>query len=279
MTTSAEPRGLRRFLSGLGLIAIVCASPAIVSGGPELAAPAAAARANHLIPDLKLEMIWVQPGKFTMGSSSDETGRNKAEGPQMRVTLTKGFWLGKTHVTQAQYEAVTGANPSNFKDVGPDAPVERVSWLDAMAFCEQLTERERAAGRLPEGYVYTLPTEAQWEYACRAGTTGTYSGNPEAMAWHEGNSGGKTHPVAQKEPNPWGFYDMYGNVLQWCRDWYGDYPGGAVTDPTGPAHGYFRMARGGSWRVKIFRSAQRGGGSPGRRDYTLGFRLALCAVP
>jgi formylglycine-generating enzyme required for sulfatase activity len=146
-----------------------------------------------------------------------------------------------------------------------------------MAFCKKLNERERAAGRLPPGYAYTLPTEAQWEYACRAGTTGPHSGNPETMAWHKENSGDTTHPVAQKTPNAWGLYDMCGNVLQWCFDWYGDYPGGAVTDPTGPEHGYFRMARGGSWRVGLFRSAARAGGSSGRRDYTIGFRLALAA--
>jgi formylglycine-generating enzyme required for sulfatase activity len=284
MTIPAELRGFRCFLSVLGSIAIVSGSTASAlggTGGPELTAvdaPAATSPSNRVIPDLALEMIWIAPGKFTMGSPPEETGRNKAEGPQMRVTLTHGFWLGKTHVTQAQYEAVTGSNPSHFTAVGKDAPVERVSWLDAMEYCRKLTERERAAGRLPEGYVYTLPTEAQWEYACRAGTKGAHSGNPELMAWYEGNSGGSTHPVAQKQPNPWGLYDMYGNVLQWCRDWYGDYPGGEVTDPTGPSHGYFRMARGGSWRVKLFRSASRGGGSPGRLDYTLGFRLALCRV-
>jgi len=236
-----------------------------------------AAPPNRTIADLKLELIWIKPGTFRMGSPADEAGRNKAEGPQFSVTLSKGFWLGKTPVTQAQYEAVIGTNPSNFKEAGPDAPVERVSWLDAMEYCAKLTERERAAGRLPQGFIYTLPTEAQWEYACRAGTSGPHAGNPDAMAWHKGNSGETTHPVALKEPNAWGLYDMYGNVLQWCADWYGDYPRGAVTDPTGPERGYFRMARGGSWRVEVFRSASRAGGSPGRRDYTLGFRLALAA--
>lgn len=243
------------------------------AGAAEVAAPGE----NRTVADLKLELVWIKPGTFTMGSPVDEKGRNKAEGPQMTVTLTKGFWLGKTHVTQAQYEAIAGSNPSHFKDVGPDAPVERVSWLDAMAWCKKLTERERAAGRLPAGYAYTLPTEAQWEFACRAGTTEAHAGDPAAMAWHKDNSEDTTHRVALKQPNPWGLYDMYGNVLQWCFDWYGNYPGGAVTDPTGPASGHFRMARGGSWRVEIFRSASRGGGSPGRRDYTLGFRLALAA--
>lgn len=241
-----------------------------------VAAPRAA-RENRTISDLALELIWVEPGSFTMGSAIDEPLRNKAEGPQMNVTFTQGFWLGKTEITQAQYEAIAGRNPSTLKKSGKDAPVEQVSWIDAMAYCEKLTERERAAGRLPEGFAYTLPTEAQWEYAYRAGSTGAFPGEPEAMAWYSGNSGGTTHPVAQKRPNAWGFHDMMGNVLEWCYDWYGDYPGGAVTDPTGPRHGYYRMARGGSWRmdVNVGRSAARAGGSPGRLDYTIGFRLAL----
>lgn len=229
------------------------------------------------IEGVGIELIRVEAGTFVMGSAPEEKGRHKAEGPQTRVTLTQDFWLGKTPVTQGQYEALTGENPSHFKAVGKEAPVERVSWEDAMAFCRKLTERERSAGRLPEGYVYTLPTEAQWEYACRAGTSEAYPGNPDKMAWHEGNSGGRTHPVAEKEPNTWGFYDMSGNVLEWCVDWYGDYAGGAVSDPRGPKFGHFRIARGGSWRVDVGvgRSAARAGGSAGRRDYTMGFRVAL----
>lgn len=237
----------------------------------------AAPPASHRIADLQLELLWVAPGTFTLGSAANEPERNKAEGPPTRVTLTRGFWLGKTEVTQAQYEQVTGENPSAFTQAGRDAPVERVSWLDAMAFCRKLNERERAAGRLPEGCAYTLPTEAQWEYAHRAGTTGAYPGHPGATAWHAPESGGTTRPVATKSPNPWGFHDLAGNVLEWCLDWYGNYPGGAVVDPQGPARGYYRIARGGSWRTDaaLGRSAARSGGSEGRRDYTLGFRLAL----
>ncbi len=233
---------------------------------------------NRTIADLKIELIWIKPGAFTLGSPPDEPGRNRAEGPQTIVTLTKGFWLGKTPVTQAQYEAFTGKNPSAFKTAGSEAPVETVSWLDAMKFCEDLNVRERTAGRLPEGYEYSLPTEAQWEYACRAGTKElSFFGNVAETSWFDANSGGKTHPVAQLKPNPWGLFDMTGNVLQWCYDWYGDYPGGSVMDPTGPDSGYYRMARGGSWRMSssVCRSAARAGGSPARLDYTLGFRLAL----
>jgi formylglycine-generating enzyme required for sulfatase activity len=265
-----------------GVILAATGGIAVASDGPvgQVSSAEAKSVAPHVIPDLKLELLWVPAGTFTMGSANEEPMRNKAEGPRMEVTLTKGFWLGKTEVTQAQYEAITGTNPSTFTAAGKDAPVERVSWLDATAYCRKLTERERAAGRLPEGYVFTLPTEAQWEYACRAGTTDAYAGEPESMAWCSGNSNATTHPVATKRPNAWGFYDMSGNVLEWCRDWYGDYPGGAVTDPTGPSRGYYRIARGGSWRMdaRVGRSAARSGGSPARLDYTLGFRLALAAT-
>jgi formylglycine-generating enzyme required for sulfatase activity len=236
---------------------------------------------NRTIPELNLELIWVEPGTFTMGSSTDESQRTKAEGPRMEVTLTRGFWLGKTEVTQGQYEKIAGKNPSAFKEVGEHAPVERVSWLDAMAFCKKLSDQERAAGRLPAGYAYALPTEAQWEYAYRAGTIGEYPEEPNAMAWSEKNSGETTHPVGLRRPNKWGFFDMAGNVLEWTFDWYGDYRGEAVTDPRGPRRGYYRTARGGSWRteLRLCRSAARSGGSEGRMDYTLGFRLALTPVP
>jgi formylglycine-generating enzyme required for sulfatase activity len=248
---------------------------------PRDGATAPEAAANRVIPKLNLELIWVAPGSFTMGSPNTEPERNKAEGPQTRVTLTKGYWLAKTETTQAQYEAVAGTNPSTFKEAGPNAPVDHVSWIDAMKFCRLLTESERAAGRLPERYVYTLPTEAQWEYACRAGTTDAYAGDPSAMAWIDTNSEGTTHPVGTKRPNAWGFHDMAGNVLEWCLDWYGPYPGGSVTDPTGPERGHYRTARGGSWRVeaRVGRSAARSGGSPARLDYTLGFRVALVPAP
>ena len=235
---------------------------------------------NHTIPNLALDLIWVEAGSFLMGSPADETSRNKAEGPQRRVSFSNGFWLGKTEVTQAQYETVMSVNPSTFKAAGPSAPVERVSWIDAMAFCRKLTQEERSAGRLPEGYAFTLPTEAQWEYACRAGTDDAYPGEPNGMGWYNGNSDATTHPVAKKQPNAWGFYDMGGNVLEWCLDWYAPYQRGVETDPSGPERGSYRVARGGSWRTspEVGRSAARSGGSAARLDYTLGFRVALCRV-
>ncbi|MBT5901351.1 MAG: formylglycine-generating enzyme family protein [Opitutaceae bacterium] len=233
----------------------------------------------HLAP-LKLDLIWVNPGSFLMGSSVTEVDRDEAEGPRMEVTLSHGFWLGKTEITQAQYAAITGENPSAFKEAGLDAPVEHVSWIMAMAYCDSLTDRERTAGRLPEGFEYTLPTEAEWEYVYRAGTTGEYVGSPDMMGWIESNSAGTTHPVAQKQPSLWGFYDLTGNVLEWCYDWYGRYPGGEVSDPTGPRRGHYRIARGGCWRMngEVARAAARAGGSAARVDYTLGFRVALHRV-
>ena len=253
--------------------AVLAAGQCAASTGAE----APIAGKNHSIADLNLDLLWVGPGTFVMGSPADEVGRDRAEGPQTRVALNRGLWLGRTEVTQSQYLAVTGSNPSRFTAAGPDAPVERVSWLQAMEFCAKLTARERAAGRLPTSYVYTLPTEAQWEYACRAGTDGAMLKELPTRSWYDQNSGETTHPVAQLAPNDWGFFDLSGNVLEWCYDWYGEYPGGAVTDPTGPKSGHFKVARGGSWRTRldVGRPAARAGGSEAREDYTLGLRLAL----
>ncbi|HWZ94761.1 MAG TPA: formylglycine-generating enzyme family protein [Opitutaceae bacterium] len=233
------------------------------------------------VPDLGLEMRPIPAGTFRMGSPAGEPGRNPDEGPQTWVAISQGFWLGKTLVTQGQYQDVMGNNPSNFADVGDDAPVEMVVFDDAVAFCQKLTERERAAGRLlKRGYAYMLPTEAQWEYACRAGTTQARYGNLEDIAWYVGNSGDTTHPVGQKQPNAWGLYDMNGNVREWCSDWYGQYPGGNITDPGGPDSGALRVSRGGGWcgTANLCRSAYRGVGAPGDRNLNLGFRVALAPV-
>lgn len=226
---------------------------------------------NLTIPDLALDLIWVAPGTFQMGSGDGHSD----ERPVRRVTHSRGFWLGKTEVTQAQWQAVMGGNPSGFK--GDDLPVENVSYEDALAFCRKLTERERAAGRLPDGYVYTLPTEAQWEYACRAGTTGNYAGELDAMAWYGENSSGRTHPVGRKQANAWGLYDMHGNVWEWCLDRRGPYTISSATDPQGADAGSFRVNRGGGWSsiADHCRSANRDWDSPGLGDPVLGFRLAL----
>lgn len=234
------------------------------------------------ITEPELKMVWIAPGSFTMGSPASEPNRTGETEDQVSVTLSKGYWMGSTEVTQSQYESVMGANPSYF--IGANLPVQNLSWEDAMAFCRRLTEREREAGRLPAGYRYTLPTEAQWEYACRAGTSGEFAGpSLDELGWHQANAGGKPHPVAGKRPNAWGLYDMHGNVYEWCADWYGwKLPGGY--DPAGASTGSWRVGRGGSYYFDVqdtrparayCRSACRGGLSPEKCWPNLGFRLAL----
>ncbi len=246
---------------------------------------------NMTIPlsdTVSLDMIWINPGTSTMGSPKDELGRWDDE-VQHEVTLTQGYWLGKYEVTQVQYEAVMGTNPSEFK--GADLPVEMVNWYDAMDFCAKLTASEKAVGRLPEGYEYTLPTEAQWEYACRAGTTTALNSRknlsdkdqcPEMdeVGWYGYNSDDTTHPVGQKQPNAWGLYDMHGNVYERCLDRYGDYPTTAVTDPTGPDIGEYNVIRGGSWAcyARSCRSASRYYDYPDECWTDCGFRVALAPV-
>ena len=231
------------------------------------------------VPGLGLALQPIAAGTFLMGSLE---GSNSDEKPQTKVTITRPYWLGATEVTQAQYEALMGSNPANTK--GADLPVTNVSWFDARHFCSILTDRERSVGRLPEGYAYTLPTEAQWEYACRAGTTGEYAGDLDALCWYENNSGGHNHAVAQKQPNPWGLYDMHGNVWEWCLDYYAPYPGGIVTDPTGPATNnarYKKILRGGCWAIDAnkCRSSWRAVLELDRNGDYFGFRVALCPVP
>ncbi|NLX26680.1 MAG: SUMF1/EgtB/PvdO family nonheme iron enzyme [Lentisphaerae bacterium] len=217
---------------------------------------------------ISMEFMPIAAGSFMMGS---ENGYDD-EKPVHRVTLTKLFWMAKTEVTQAQWRQVMGSNPSCFK--GDTLPVEHVRWNDAMEFCRKLTEIEQRAGRLPAGFEYTLPTEAQWEYACRAGTTGDYAGTLDAMAWYDSNSGGKTHPVGTKQANAWGLHDMHGNVWEWCSDWYGDYSSGNVVDPQGASSGSLRVQRGGSWYydASYCRSANRDFRGPSSADGGLGFR-------
>jgi len=212
------------------------------------------------------------PGTFMMGSPASEHGRDDAEGPQHEVTLTQGFWLCEAPVTQLQWGAVTGSNPSQFK--GNDLPVETVSWHD----CEAWMAEASARGG---GLDLRFPTEAEWEYACRAGTTGpTYRGGNDAttldaIAWYRANSGGKTHAVKQKAPNPWGLYDMLGNVWEWCADNKRPYSASAVVDPSGGL-GAGLVSRGGSWAgdAQYARAAPRISFTPANQDLGLGFRLA-----
>lgn len=274
-----------------------------------------------------LSMAWIPPGKFVMGSPETEPGRKPDESPQTHVTLTKGYWIGKTEVTVAQWKAVTGMglrdkvikllNDDSLYDFegkkmrirdfmhfdknDPDRvmaneddrlPMYFVSWNEAMDFCRKLTERERAAGKLPPGYEYTLPTEAQWEYACRSGLS-TPASNLDSVAWYsqtsakgyKGRTLGNNPPagprdVGTKMPNQLGMYDMLGNLWEWCRDWYGPYPGGNVTDPLGPATGIDRVNRGGSWGSgpSDERPANRAKNPPNEDSAWRGFRIALCPV-
>ena len=246
---------------------------AAVSVSGERAVPLAAQRS---LSAMGIDMIACAGGTFSMGSRSGGSD----EQPVTTVTLSP-FWLAKTEVTQAQWEALMGSNPSYFK--GGQLPVENVSWDDAMEFCRKLTERERQAGRLPTGTIYTLPTEAQWEYACRAGTTGDYAGGLDAMAWYSKNSGVTTRAVGTMRANAWGLHDMHGNVWEWCLDWYGPYSGGRVTDPKGAPSGTIRVYRGGSWNVgaNYARSAFRYDeyGYPDYRFNGFGFRPARSSVP
>ncbi|MEW6746572.1 MAG: SUMF1/EgtB/PvdO family nonheme iron enzyme [Planctomycetota bacterium] len=207
-----------------------------------------------------LEFVYIEPGTFMMGSPGSESGRYHDE-EQHQVMISKPFLIAKYEVTQEVWEKVMGSNRASFKK-GGKYPVENVSWNDVMEFCKRVG--------------LELPTEAQWEYACRAGTTGLYAGDLDAMGWYGQNSGSSTHPVGQKSANAWGLYDMHGNVWEWCADWYGYYPSGSVTDPTGPSGGSRRVLRGGSWRngARDCRSANRYGNGPGDRNGDLGFRPA-----
>ncbi len=240
--------------------------------------------------DVTLEMKRIPAGTFTMGSSEDECGRFEEE-VQHQVPLTNDFWLGQYEVTQAQYAAVMGHNPSKFK--GDNLPVDGVSWNDAMTFCEKLNALYADNRNLPEDYQFTLPTEAQWEYACRAGTTTSLNNgkdittgegtcpNLDEVGWYQQNSDREPHPVGQKGPNAWGLYDMHGNAGEWCLDWYEDYPIGPVTDSKGTVSGSNRVMRGGSWifRARYCRSACRAYDTPDSKTYDLGFRVALAKAP
>ncbi len=300
----AAARARRFWLRALAVVALVVLGfvgwhylvelPAERRAAAELAAKRA--KNARTIHGLNLDLVWIAPGTFRMGTPQNFLAKwfydtrekltkkpnpiNENERPATWVTLTRPFWLGRTEVTQAQWTAVMGSNPSHFK--GDDLPVEDVSSNDAMEFCRKLTERERAAGRLPAGYGYTLPTEAQWEYACRAGTTGDYAGDLDAMAWYDKNSGNTTHPVGMKKANTWGLYDMHGNVVEWCLDWYGDkLPGGEVMNPSGPASEWRRSVRSGCGNggASRARSAFRVGIGRGDIGWFIGFRLALAPAP
>jgi formylglycine-generating enzyme required for sulfatase activity len=239
----------------------------------------------YLPKEVTLDVILVKPGTFTMGSPEDELGRQNDETAHS-VTIGRQFYLGLYEVTQRQYEAVMGVNPSEFKN--PNNPVEGVSWNDAVAFCEKINTLEKT--RLPEGLRMQLPTEAQWERACRAGNSTPFHTGPtidSGDANFNGRTaygGGKrgvdrrqTTPAGSFQPNAFGLYDMHGNVWEWCADWYGSYDPEPVLDPTGPATGTERVLRGGAWTnvAENCRSACRSHDPPGTRLPYIGFRVAV----
>ena len=226
-----------------------------------------------IVNSIGMKLALIPANKFHMGSLPLEKGRHHDE-RQHRVNLTEPFRIGVTEVTQSQWQAIMGFNRSYHR--GDDLPAERLSWKDAVAFCDKLSENE--------GKIYRLPTEAQWEYACRAGAAGPFAGPGKIneVAWHYGNSKRQTHPVAAKKPNDWGLYDMHGNVAEWCSDYYAaDYPDEPVTDPTGPPSGAARVVRGGAWDAFTpgCRSAARLSRSPAHQLKSTGFRVILDLSP
>lgn len=234
-------------------------------------------RTVELAPGASLDMVWIEPGVFTMGSPLDEPGRNDDEGPQRTVRLTQGFYLSLCEITQHQWEAVTGERPwrrhADEVEEGLDRPAVYISWEDAQEFIARLNA---AAGV----EVYRLPTEAEWEYAGRAGTATPWSFGkaPKDLDRHAwGARAGRlaAQPVGLKVPNPWGLYDMHGNVWEWVGDWLGPYPEGPQTDPQGPPEGTARVFRGGSFKdpVWLSRSAQRCWNAPDQRFSHVGVRL------
>jgi len=225
-----------------------------------------------------LELVLIPPGRFLMGSSASESGRRGNEGPQRWVTISKAVYMGVTEVTQVQYQNIMGLNPSRYK--GASNPVEQASWNDAAAFCKALSKKS--------GRQVVLPTEAQWEYACRAGANTSFSFGDDfkkldAYGWFSTNSGGKHHPVARKKPNAWGLHDMHGNVWEWCRDGFDDkfYAKAKRIDPENSATSRYRAQRGGSWRndASSCRSAMRGRSALGDRNYDFGFRVVVLPRP
>ena len=267
------PRPISIFLSTL-----------IILGMIQLGCQVRAQSPKTITNSIGMKLVLIPKGTFQMGSPIEEAGADDDE-EQHQVTISKDYYLGVTEVTQGQYEKVMGTNPSYFqkrvirKSDSSMYPVEQVSWEDAVEFCKRLSDlpEEKAAGR-----VYRLPTEAEWEYACRAGSKTAYSFGEGSKslgdyAWFDGNSNNQTHPVGEKKANAWGLYDMHGNVWEWCSDWYGDYPKGAVSDPVGPREGSVRVFRGGGWYngAADCRSAVRFWNGPSSRNDYGGFRVAL----
>ena len=258
------------------LVLCACQMAQRKSGRPSAPAKEKIVELPNLSEDaVPLVLVRIPAGTFIMGSPSDEPGHEDNESPQHEVVISEDFYMGKFEVTQAQWVSIMGRNPSHEEMIGDDLPVNKVSLADCQDFLKRLN------GILND-WRYRLPTEAEWEYACRAGTkTATSFGDnptPEQIgkyAWYRENSDYTIHPVGSKEPNPWGLHDMYGNVWEWCWDWYGPYSPIKRTDPRGPSEGEEIVIRGASWMAKpqFIRSADRGKMVDSRGYHTGGFRI------
>ena len=256
------------------LLAAIQREKAALAGSEDgQAPPQSPALSRELVNSLGMRFVLISAGSFEMGSR----GGLQDEQVTHQVTISRPFYVGVHEVTNADGKAVDGFVPSRWKD--DSLPLESVTWDEAAAFCDALSAlpSEQAAGR-----VYRLPTEAEWEYACRAGSAVSPSvDNDDAVlrdvAWDDHNAQGQTHPVGQTQPNAWGLYDMRGNVWEWCSDWYAAYPAGSVRDPQGPSTGAFRVCRGGSWAypARFHRPTLRGWRKPTARGASFGFRLVL----
>ncbi len=271
-------RGVYLLLVGLLMMACGDDSPTASDGGVGSGRVSGDESTFALPNGATMDFVWIESGTFLMGSPSSERGRS--DGPQHEVTLTQGYWLGQYEITQGQWEAVMETRPwsgESFVQANPSHPAVYISWDDVQAFVARLNE---AAGSA----VYRLPTEAEWEYASRAGTTTRWSfGDDEGdlgdYAWYIDNAWDAgleyAQPVGTKLPNPWGLYDMHGNVWEWVQDWYGEYGSDALVDPRGPSGGHVRVIRGGDFDndARYARSAIRGLYSPGGRYGRVGARL------
>ncbi len=266
-------RDMARYKASAALAEVNKELEKLGGAAPSPKSPTSKSLTLNLGKGVTMRLVLIPAGEFMMGSPKSQRGRKDNECPQHKVTISRPFYMGITEVTQEQYEAVLGKNPGSHK--GAKNPVERVSWNDAVGFCKKLSAKTRRAVR--------LPTEAEWEYACRAGTkTRFHFGDDEKQlgdyAWYKDNSGGKAHPVAQKNPNARGLYDMHGNVWEWCADWHADsYADAKAVDPQGAPSGTHRVLRGGSCRDRpgYCRSARRGKNTPANRRELTGFRVVV----
>jgi len=247
----------------------LCLSVLLFIALPAAAQQNAPQSAASLTNSVGMQFVLIPAGDFIMGSPYDEKGRQEDETPH-QVTLTRAFYIGVTEVTQGQWHKVMGYNRSQFK--GDSLPVEKITWKEAVEFCQKLSQMENK--------VYRLPTEAEWEYACRAGSAVAFAGNncADCLAWYAANSNEHSHPVAEKFSNAWGVFDMHGNVSEWCADFYSpEYPDSAVTDPTGPADGKQYVIRGGAWDTFLpgCRSAARSSAPASYQFKQTGFRVVM----